>query len=1033
MISSDPAADRNVCPTPPDPSVGGTGIPACHGSVVLKRLKIRGFGMLRDANVPDQADRPAEFEEQRINLFIGDNETGKTTFAAALFAGLYGVGTDRRRRPGPFSRPFVTHWQPFDRGAFGLELTVHRDGRPLVLVWDFAGGGLVARDGVSGEDLTKEFHLGKGDYSPGRAFFDLSPEEFAKVCLVRQSHLADSGHLGGLSDLVQRIADTEAGDRTVATALHAIERARREHEGRLVKKGMLATEIKRLREAVAEKEEALAQAVKERDATAKQEQRYQALTRVEAKLRAQMEALEFQEQAAELREVEAEQQAGRDERKTLADLHKERDSLRHLEDFPANRLEHVIAWQTKRDTALRNATDLEEKDAAQIQPALEGAQRSLRAFGPIAAATRQARDDAYQRLTRAQDAEGRLDRIRDEAQAEQDALERKGIPVAELGPLQERLSPLDQEGRAWVAAYELARLQRQNDMRALRHDLDESAAAMNEISAKRRAAARTAAVIQVVGGALILGAAALFLAGPEGWAWKALWAAVAAGGVAAFVHGRTRTARSRVLVASEYDQAEAARTTSEEKLAALDADRRADEERARALAARAGYAETEDLLRAVRQLDTLQRECKGLVRLREQENDATGVLEGVAEHARPILAQFDRTPRPGQALSEALGGLAKAMDECLKLRGKAEQLEAVLAADRTTAGQERRAADENEGLIADVLRSAGLAPAGDVARDVAAFREAGKQHRRLRALQDELIPQAEQRVKDLADEKQLTEQIKSLHRQVDERIQRKPEFARLDTAEAPAEYRQRRGELRGKLDEARTEREGISVDLLPIRKAYDQRIKEVEEELEELRPALDRAERNEAALALARDVLEEVGKQVHGRWARELNRTANEVLERVACPAPQGDPSSERALPSLHALEFDPDLNFHVLRRSDGRRVEGDDAGPILSAGQRDQVYLAVRLAIASFLGTRGAPAPLILDDPFVNFDDGRFAAAMRFFAESVVRGGEGRTGQVILLSCHRQRYAWLRSLDPEWYDRHVAEQEAEWGGGNDE
>jgi uncharacterized protein YhaN len=80
-----------------------------------------------------------------------------------------------------------------------------------------------------------------------------------------------------------------------------------------------------------------------------------------------------------------------------------------------------------------------------------------------------------------------------------------------------------------------------------------------------------------------------------------------------------------------------------------------------------------------------------------------------------------------------------------------------------------------------------------------------------------------------------------------------------------------------------------------------------------------------------------------------------------------------------------------------------------LSAGARDLIFLAVRLAIAQYLGeqrSEGERLPLILDDPFVNCDDARFATAMAFLTR------QATNGQLLLFSCHQERHqAWLEQL----------------------
>jgi uncharacterized protein YhaN len=67
----------------------------------------------------------------------------------------------------------------------------------------------------------------------------------------------------------------------------------------------------------------------------------------------------------------------------------------------------------------------------------------------------------------------------------------------------------------------------------------------------------------------------------------------------------------------------------------------------------------------------------------------------------------------------------------------------------------------------------------------------------------------------------------------------------------------------------------------------------------------------------------------------------------------------------------------------------------MLSAGTRDQLYLAMRLAFARQISP-GEPLPLILDDPFSNFDDQRIAAALE------ILNAVGDDQQIILFTHDR-------------------------------
>lgn len=74
-----------------------------------------------------------------------------------------------------------------------------------------------------------------------------------------------------------------------------------------------------------------------------------------------------------------------------------------------------------------------------------------------------------------------------------------------------------------------------------------------------------------------------------------------------------------------------------------------------------------------------------------------------------------------------------------------------------------------------------------------------------------------------------------------------------------------------------------------------------------------------------------------------------------------------------------------------------------LSQGAHDQLYFAMRMAVVAHLAKRET-SPIFLDDPFVNFDAERLAAA-----RGILRGMEGR--QCILVTCDRQYEAWTDAV----------------------
>jgi uncharacterized protein YhaN len=69
--------------------------------------------------------------------------------------------------------------------------------------------------------------------------------------------------------------------------------------------------------------------------------------------------------------------------------------------------------------------------------------------------------------------------------------------------------------------------------------------------------------------------------------------------------------------------------------------------------------------------------------------------------------------------------------------------------------------------------------------------------------------------------------------------------------------------------------------------------------------------------------------------------------------------------------------------------------GDPISTGTREQVYLALRLAIVDHLDRGGERLPLFLDEAFVNWDPGRLERGLELLR------GIAEQRQVFLFTCH--------------------------------
>mgnify|MGYP000017346205 CR=1 FL=1 len=155
-------------------------------------------------------------------------------------------------------------------------------------------------------------------------------------------------------------------------------------------------------------------------------------------------------------------------------------------------------------------------------------------------------------------------------------------------------------------------------------------------------------------------------------------------------------------------------------------------------------------------------------------------------------------------------------------------------------------------------------------------------------------------------------------------------------------------------------------------------------QLEEERAAY---EEELAAIRLAREGIEAAATQVHREFAPQLNAALSRAAEKLTCGR-------------YRQVRLDEEMNLRVLT-GDGRTVEVS----ALSGGTVDQLYFSLRLALLDLLTQGQEPVPLMLDDPFIQFDDQRAREAVALAA------AVAQERQVVLFTCHQREMELARAL----------------------
>lgn len=201
------------------------------------------------------------------------------------------------------------------------------------------------------------------------------------------------------------------------------------------------------------------------------------------------------------------------------------------------------------------------------------------------------------------------------------------------------------------------------------------------------------------------------------------------------------------------------------------------------------------------------------------------------------------------------------------------------------------------------------------------------------------------------------------------------------------ETRRRLASLREKLAGLLEHRGRLSEQLDSL--AGDRRLAEKRLDLAMLEHRLREAVGRWRTLAVACRVLDAIRETYEQHRQPETLREASGYLERLTAG---------------HYCRVWTPLGDNSLRVDDaeGRALSVE----ALSRGTREQLFLALRLALAAAYARRGAPLPLVLDDVLVNYDAGRAKAAA-----AVLRDFAAAGHQLLVFTCHEHIHKLFKTL----------------------
>ncbi len=153
----------------------------------------------------------------------------------------------------------------------------------------------------------------------------------------------------------------------------------------------------------------------------------------------------------------------------------------------------------------------------------------------------------------------------------------------------------------------------------------------------------------------------------------------------------------------------------------------------------------------------------------------------------------------------------------------------------------------------------------------------------------------------------------------------------------------------------------------------------LEREIDELQTEISAQENYCNCIDVALQVLEEASDEMQSSWGGELNDNVAKIFSQIT-----GEKYTDVLVSKTLGVLAEENNSFGL------KSVES------LSAGTKDQSYLALRLALCDLIFGNDSAYPVFLDDSFERYDDSRAKRAVDFLKEF------SKTKQVILFTCHK-------------------------------
>ncbi|MCX6345273.1 MAG: AAA family ATPase, partial [Armatimonadetes bacterium] len=791
----------------------------------IERIHIFGFGCL--------SERAYEFPDNKAVLVLESNESGKSTLAAAIVAGL--CGFPKRKSTGEAVK-LKDIFRPWRGDAYAIEMEIEADGAHYVIERDFARDRFAIREKETNRDISAQCNS-----DLAFQFLKLPREDFSRLAIIsgKEAHRFSSSPniQARLSALVDGAPDETGGDIAIA----ALESAKYTLDSTIKTENA----IKRLSEAIAKKRAAMqaldlsleaagadARALDEARARQKQisedliesDNEYKAARLWEVRERiASMKANSGDVSELELELAELESYASFPiERsgqltKTVARMGERRSQALAIADKQASLQRNVDEIQARIDTASRFA-DANEDDRSTLKSCEDS----------IKAAIEQCANK------------------RSGAEIERRALAAEGVDTKVSLNNWRRFDHLTNADR------ELLRSSRETEL-AFSAEKHEAEAAKLDSSMKLQIIIKSRLILRILGLALLsigsLGGIAAFvnLMLHRNYSASSLVWAIASVLIAAA--GIVQLSKAASLSADEKARLERSIKENQAHVDSAKARSEANVSRMESISDAAGFFSPQEMAAIFKECERTMGQSESLNSLMAQSAQLEESLESAKKRAVGVLSRF-KVDTDGRDIIELLILTQEELARYINDRERMRTFELEISGLARDIEKAHAGVNEEQAIAQGILKDAGIDKNLPFDEALRKFDEAEKLFRRYREIKDLLMPSA---AKHAAPDEALTklgEEEAELALALGDMV--------IATGRSSSEIENERQAMRAKLDKA-----GLDVSVLEKKvggcvDAYRKDYPRLREEVADLEIELHKAAQFKAAIEIATQVMREV-------------------------------------------------------------------------------------------------------------------------------------------------------------------------------